>query len=127
LTSDDPVIRLNYYGEGRYDFSGGWGRPGCEILCPLSPTILLYTKVGETQQAPNPDPSMARVLQRFIAEHAHRRILAARPHENIAALRPRRIDRRLYTVERDTWERWHAEQSEAEAEFQPPFQDSSTP
>ena len=47
FTSDDPVIRLNRYGKGNYDFKGGWGNPGTEILFPLGPHHLMYAKVGE--------------------------------------------------------------------------------
>jgi hypothetical protein len=39
-------IPLNYYARGRYDFKGGWGNKGTEILLPLSPHHLLYTRVG---------------------------------------------------------------------------------
>ena len=44
LTSDDPVIKLNYYNPQKYDFGGGWGSLGTEIFLPLSPKYLLYTK-----------------------------------------------------------------------------------
>jgi hypothetical protein len=47
FTSDDPVIRLNYYKENSYDFKGGWNNKGTEILLPLGPCHLLFTKVGE--------------------------------------------------------------------------------
>ena len=47
FTNDCPVIRLNYYREGQYDFKGGWGNKGSEILLPLSPHHLMYTKIGE--------------------------------------------------------------------------------
>jgi hypothetical protein len=46
VTSDDPVIRLNYYGNAKYDFQGGWANPGTKILFPVSPHHLLYTKIG---------------------------------------------------------------------------------
>lgn len=32
ITSDDPVICLNYYKKGHYDFDGGWGFKGSEII-----------------------------------------------------------------------------------------------
>ena len=42
-----PVLRLNYYKPGQYDFRGGWGNPGSEVLMPLSPRHLLYVQVGK--------------------------------------------------------------------------------
>lgn len=34
ITSDDPVIRLNYYKPGSYDFGGGWNNRGSLINSP---------------------------------------------------------------------------------------------
>ena len=47
VTSDDPVVLLNFRSATEYDFGGGYGHPGTEILFPLSPQHLLYAKVGE--------------------------------------------------------------------------------
>jgi len=47
ITSDDPVIKLNYFNPEKYDFKGGWGSKGTEILFPITPNHLMYTKIGE--------------------------------------------------------------------------------
>lgn len=116
FTSDDPVIKLNWYGHGSYDFRGGWGNPGSEILLPISPSHLLYTKVGDR---PPPrgtvvDDVRARFTRRFIAEHAHRMIFAPSPDPDIPSLRPRTVSAELCTQEREEWRKWHEEQSAAE-------------
>jgi hypothetical protein len=119
FTSDDPVLRLNYYAGGSYDFKGGWGKPGTEILLPLSPRHLLYAKVGE-----RPPPRGERIsrpqadmIRRFIAEHAHRMIFAALPDDEIPKLRPRIEDKDLFRSEAEHWRKWHDEQTAAEREL----------
>jgi hypothetical protein len=48
LTSDHPVVRLNFKSAEEYDFVGGWGsETGCDILMPLSPRHLVWTQVGQ--------------------------------------------------------------------------------
>lgn len=116
FTSDDPVIRLNYYANGSYDFRGGWSNPGTEILLPLSPRHLLYTKIGE--RPPRRGETMLRpqagMIRRFIAEHAHRMIFAVFPDQGVETLRPRIEDPDLFRSEAEHWRHWHDEQTTAE-------------
>lgn len=116
ITSDDPVIRLNFYGRGQYDFKGGWGSKGTKILFPVTPSHLLYTKIGERP----PDwgsvvpHNEAMMLQRFFAEHAHRFIFACYQDPSVTMLRPRAVNREAFNDEKAQWARWHADQVEAE-------------
>ncbi len=116
FTSDDPVIRLNFYGGDKYDFRGGWGNPGSEILLPLSPRHVLYTKVGErpAQRGTVVSRQEAEMIRRCIAEHAHRMIFAVSPVDDLPELRPRVIDDELVRTEREQWRKWHDEQVAAE-------------
>lgn len=119
FTSDNPVIRLNFHGDGKYDFKGGWGSPGTEILLPLSPRHLLYAKIG--QKPPHRGHRMplaqAEMIRRFIAEHAHRTIFAMSPDVDVAALRPRVVNAPLLREENEQWSRWHEDQTTAEREL----------
>ncbi len=119
ITSDDPVIKLNYYGEENYDFKGGWGSVGTEIFMPLTPKHLLYTKVGE-----RPPPRghvvptwLAELLQRFSIEHASRLVLANWVDPTVSSVRPRAVDPAQHRDEQQAWARWHEEQVQAEKEI----------
>jgi len=119
FTSDNPVIRLNYYRPGSYDLRGGWGRKGGEIMLPLDSCHLLYAKIGERPPQrgsiiPRPE---AEAIRRFIAEHAHRFIFAASPDSEVATLRPRFVDAGALRREQEQWGKWHEEQSAAEREL----------
>lgn len=116
FTSDDPVLRLNYYADGSYDFKGGWGNPGSETLLPLSPRHLLYAKVGERPPARGERISRPHgdMIRRFIAEHAHRMIFAAFPDEEMSMLRPCIENQHLFGSESEQWQKWHDEQTAAE-------------
>ena len=115
MTSDDPVIKLNYYGDS-YDFKGGWGSKGTELLLPLSPDHLLYTKIGERppERGSRLPAAKATEMQRMIVEHAHRLVFSAHPEPNVSTIRPRRVDAGLLQSEADQWSRWHDEQGNAE-------------
>lgn len=116
FTSDDPVVRLNYHSDVKYDFKGGWGSRETEIFLPLSPRHLLYTQVGH-----RPPPRGAvfsrpqtLVIRRIIAEHASRQIFASFDDVEIPKLRPRVVDGAIVQAEKKQWLRWHEEQTEAE-------------
>jgi hypothetical protein len=119
VTSDDPVIRLKYYGPGKYDFEGGWARPGCEILLPLDPNHLLYTKIGDKppERGQRVSESMFERFQRFTIEHAHRFVFAHAQDPQASTIRPRLVDPDLYKSDIEQWRRWHEEQGQAEREL----------
>jgi hypothetical protein len=116
FTSDDPVIRLNYYGDGAYDFGGGTGKNGAEILFPLSPKCLMYTRIG--YNSPKRGTAFSRshteLIRRIIAEHAFRYIYAQLPDNDIPTLRPRVVDNERYQREQTYWNTWHSSQLAAE-------------
>ena len=116
FTSDDPVIRLNFNSSNNYDFHGGWGSPGTEIFMPLGPRHLLYTQVGKRppRKGTKFSHEQAALIRRFIAEHAHRTIFAAKQDMDIPKLRPRSTNPRQVQDERMQWKKWHEEQTAAE-------------
>lgn len=150
-TSDHPVVRLNYYGEqdgvDRYDFGGGWGNPGSEILVPLTPDHLLYAQVGAGQRRDPAERRGARrgrrrrpaseaaavirhddvasawfttMVQRFVAERAHRWVFASEAAGRVRWFRPRHVNADQWRGERESWQRWDAEHSAAESELADP-------
>jgi hypothetical protein len=114
ITSDHPVLKLNFASASKYDFGGGWDRKGGEIIVALSPEILMYTRMGFPAPANNQfSGELTRLLQRFLAERAHRWIVANRQSLRAVVDRRRTIDLEAFTDEENVWKRWHAEQSEA--------------
>lgn len=115
LTSDNPVVCLNYHSDDNYDFKGGWASPGTEIFMPLSPTHLMYTQVGANPLASTvADLHLAGQLQRFTIEHAHRYVFSRAADRQVALWRPRVVDSAAFRTEAAQWAAWHKEQSEAE-------------
>jgi hypothetical protein len=125
FTSDDPVITLNYSGPNNYDFGGGWGSKGSEIMLPLGPKHLLYTQIGTRPPRrgsifPHPQTAMIRKL---IAERAFRMIIATEPTDDIPRIRPRTVNAQAEQNEREQWGRWHLEQATAERQLRTRKQD----
>lgn len=114
FTSDHPLVRLNAYADGTYDFKAGWGVENADVLLPLSPQHLLYARVGH-EKAPDTAPlELTGRLQRIIAEHAHRWIIARGRPARTEWWRRRVESRELYDEETEWWRQWHADQLAAE-------------
>jgi len=116
FTSDDPVIRLNFQDHEHYNFGGGWGREGTNIFMPLSPRHLLFTQVGRRPPPRGTQLSLdkAKMILRFLAQHAHRFIFAEAEDLNVPILRPRTVSADLLRDETLQWSKWHEEQTAAE-------------
>lgn len=118
FTTDRPLMRLNYYGAGKFDFGGGWGNPGSELVMPLSPQHLLYTKVGDVGP-----PVVALTqkqtfeMQTLLAKNAHRWVFARTELKRVAWLRPRVVNEEMFRHEKRQWQDWHSDQSAAEKEI----------
>jgi hypothetical protein len=116
ITSDDPVIKLNYFHAEKYSFKGGWDSKGTEILLPISPNHLMYTKIGGPcpRRGTIVSEEVAAMFQRFTAEHAHRFVFAQKIEPQVESIRPRVVDRDLFNEEEDKWKRWHDRNTLAE-------------
>jgi hypothetical protein len=117
LTSDNPVVRLNYHAEKDYDFKGGWNSSGTVIFMPLSPTHLIYTQIGQKRQLPRGTVApleLAAKIQRFTVEHAHRYVFGRVVDPQVAFWRPRTVDSQAFHSEAEQWKAWNPAQSDAE-------------
>jgi len=118
-TSDNPVIKLNFYSPNNYDFKGGWGSKGTKLLFPLSPRYMLYTKIGERPPLRGTVLSveMANIFQKIILEHAHRFIYSAEKNLIVESIRPRTESKSIFDDEKHQWQSWHNKNVQIEKEL----------
>lgn len=115
FTCDHPVVKLNYYVNGKYDLKGGWGNIGTNIFMPLSPRHLLFTQIGyEFPERFTLPTELTNQFQKFIAERSMRWIFSHKPEGVVSKLRPRHINHEAFCQESEQWKRWHEEQSKSE-------------
>jgi hypothetical protein len=121
ITSDNPVVRLNFNSLQDYNFNGGWGSPGTEIFLPLDPEHLLFAHIGAPrarQRGERMTQAETELIRRFTAEHAWRLILTPDPDDKVQGLRSRTVDRGIFDDERRQWANCHQQQTETEREFE---------
>jgi hypothetical protein len=119
ITSDNPVIQVNYNNLSDYNFGGGWNSPGTCILLPLGPEHLLYTQIGQRmpQRGERMTKDNTELVRRLTAERAWRMIFAAEEDQQVSSLRPRIVNPAEVQYERQQWANWHEQQTEAEKEM----------
>jgi hypothetical protein len=118
--TDHPVLTLNYYERGKYDFEAGWGKPGSEFILPVSPKVAIYTKVGDKATGPfTLTRELTEELQRIMVDRAFRWVLATKQLPWVASAHPREVNAQRFEQERQFWREWNPAQSRAEAEFEP--------
>lgn len=118
-TSDNPVVKLNYYSPGNYDFGGGWYNPGSELLFPLGPNHIMYAQVGKRPPLRRTrfSESQTELIRRFITENAHRYIFSNNVDQRIEIYRPRIVNCDQYNSEIVEWKKWHEVQSKSESKY----------
>lgn len=116
LTSDHPALKVNYSGSKAYDFGGGWGRPKGNLMLPISPQHMLFCQIGDpVQDRFFFSAEETRLLQKLIAERAHRLIFSRRRNPSAAQYHERRIDADGFEAERKEWQNWHQSQVATES------------
>lgn len=118
VTSDKPVLRLNYH-MGKYDFKGGWNSKGTEIIFPLSPEHLLYTKIGAKprKRGTRLSPIETYSINKLIVENSFRNVYSKERVSEIEQFKPRSINPNQFNYEKEFWKKWHLEQGKSENYF----------
>ncbi|GAB3344958.1 DUF4238 domain-containing protein [Lysobacter tyrosinilyticus] len=117
-TTDNPLVRLNFFSPSNYNFDGGWGVPNGDILLPLSPKHLLFACIGRKSwvRGTKLNLSTALLIRRMIIEHGDRYVFAKEPGD-IHLIRPRIVSPDGYKAEQEAWKKWHSEQTQSEIEL----------
>lgn len=118
FTSDKPVMRLNYH-IGKYDFEGGWNSNGTDIIFPLSPEHLLYTKIGAKplKRGTRLSPTQTNSINKLIVENSFRNVYSKEKVSEIGQFKPRSINPEQFNYEKEFWQKWHLEQGKSENYF----------
>jgi hypothetical protein len=121
--TDNPVIRLNFRNDRKYDFKGGWGSQGTEIFMPLDPKHMVYTRIGHKRLMPGTviESRLAEMVSKIVREHAFRHIFSPVEDPAILRLRPRYINLEMYRNEKAEWAKWAEEQANAELDLSRPL------
>jgi len=118
-TSDNPVVKLNYYRPGNYDLKGGWGVKKGNILFPIGPEHAMFVQIGERPILKGTRLSSAQTSEfiKIIVENAHRMVFSINENRDLPLLRKRIVDRQILERENEEMHQWHQKNSLMEREY----------
>lgn len=118
-TSDNPVVKVNYYSEGNYDLNGGWANKKGNIIFPIGPEHALFVQIGDKPMPKGKrlSVSLTKKIIKLICENAHRKIFSIKCDDGILQYRSRAIDPAFLQKEKYEIEKWNRENLEKELEY----------
>jgi hypothetical protein len=119
LTSDNPVIRLNFTNYQNYDLQGGWGKAKGNIIFPISPGHAMFTQIGDRPMEKGTRLSLEHTIffRKIMCENASRFIFSSYSDYEVIKIVPRKIDKEQYLFEKNEFAKWHERNKSHEIEF----------
>ena len=119
LTSDNPVIKLNFTNYQNYDLKGGWGKAKGNIIFPISPEHAMFAQIGDRPMEKGTRLSLEQTIffRKIMCENASRFIYSSFSDDEVITLTPRKIDKEQYLFEKNEITKWHERNKSHEIEF----------
>ncbi|HRY74124.1 MAG TPA: DUF4238 domain-containing protein [Candidatus Dojkabacteria bacterium] len=119
LTSDNPVIKLNFINYQNYNLQGGWGKTKGNIIFPISPEHAMFTQIGERpiQKGTRLSLEHTKFFRKIMCENASRFIFSSYQDNEVMKLMPRKIDKEQYLFEQNELDKWHERNKSHEIEY----------
>ncbi|MGV6809045.1 MAG: DUF4238 domain-containing protein [bacterium] len=120
FTSDNPVIKVNYFEGGNYKLVGNLLKPNATIMLPLSPHHIMFTDMQEKYRllkGTRLSIFQTHEIRKLIATNAHRYIFSQHVDREVEELRPRIVDLDHYRNEKQQIENWHKQNKELELDY----------
>ncbi len=118
-TSDNPVVKLNYYSPGKYDLKGGWGVKKGNIFFPIDPEHAMFVQIGDKPMKKNTrlSENQTKEFIKFVVENSHRKIFSHSEASSLPRLRERIVDPDRLTRENNEMKEWHRLNAKMEREY----------
>ncbi len=119
LTSDNPVIKLNFRSFHDYHLQSGWGIMKGNIIFPLDPEHAMFVQIGDRPMQKGTRLSLDETLffRKIICENANRLIFSSFQDDDATRYKPRSVNIEQYTFEQKQFEEWHQRNKIHEVEF----------
>lgn len=120
-TSDNPVVKLNYIDNNKYDLKGGWGKIKGNIIFPIGPEHALFVQIGDRPYLKGTRLSVEKTKEmiKIICENANQMIISKNIDNSILQYRKRIIDPERIRKQKAELDGWHKVNLKMEQEYFP--------